>query len=124
MISVKHKGDFSNIERFINVVLKRDYLNILAEYGKRGVEALRAATPVDTGLTRDSWSFEIVSGVNKTSIHWTNSNIQNGVLVAVILQYGHGTRNGGFVQGIDYINPAIQPIFKQMANEAWEKVIA
>jgi len=124
VISVKHKGDFSNIERFINVVLKRDYLNILAEYGKRGVEALRAATPVDTGLTRDSWSFEIVSGVNKTSIHWTNSNIQNGVLVAVILQYGHGTRNGGFVQGIDYINPAIQPIFKQMANEAWEKVIA
>lgn len=124
MISVKHKGDFSNLERFINVVLKRDYLNILAEYGKRGVEALRAATPVDTGLTRDSWGFEIVSGVNKTSIRWTNSNIQNGVLVAVILQYGHGTRNGGFVQGIDYINPAIQPIFKQMANEAWEKVIA
>lgn len=124
MISVKHKGDFSNLERFINVVLRRDYLNILAEYGKRGVEALRAATPVDTGLTRDSWGFEIVSGVNKTSIRWTNSNIQNGVLVAVILQYGHGTRNGGFVQGIDYINPAIQPIFKQMANEAWEKVIA
>lgn len=124
MISVKHKGDFSNLERFINVVLKRDYLNILAEYGKRGVEALRAATPVDTGLTRDSWGFEIVSGVNKTSIRWTNSNIQNGVLVAVILQYGHGTRNGGFVQGIDYINPAIQPIFKRMANEAWEKVIA
>ena len=124
MISVKHKGDFSNLERFINVVLKRDYLNILAEYGKRGVEALRAATPIDTGLTRDSWGFEIVSGVNKTSIRWTNSNIQNGVLVAVILQYGHGTRNGGFVQGIDYINPAIQPIFKQMANEAWEKVIA
>lgn len=124
MISVKHKGDFSNLERFINVVLRRDYLNILAEYGKRGVEALRAATPVDTGLTRDSWGFEIVSKANKISIRWTNSNIQNGVLVAIILQYGHGTRNGGFVQGIDYINPAVQPIFKQMANEAWERVIA
>lgn len=123
MISVKHKGDFSNIERFINVALKRDYLNILAEYGKKGVEALKASTPVDTGLTRDSWGFEIVTGLNKTTIRWTNDNIQNGVLIAVILQYGHGTRNGGFVQGIDYINPAIQPIFKQIANEAWKKVI-
>lgn len=124
MISVKHKGDFNNLERFINIVLKRDYLNILAEYGKRGVEALRATTPVDTGLTRDCWNFEIVSSGNKTTIRWTNSNVQNGVLIAIILQYGHGTRNGGFVQGIDYINPAIQPIFKQMANEAWERVIA
>ena len=124
MISVKHKGNFNNLERFINVALNRNYLNILAEYGKRGVEALRAATPVDTGLTRDSWSFEIVSGANKTSIRWSNSNVQNGVLIAIILQYGHGTRNGGFVRGIDYINPAIQPIFKQMANEAWERVIA
>ena len=123
MISVKHKGDFSNIERFINVALKRDYLNILAEYGKKGVEALKASTPVDTGLTRDSWGFEIVTGLNKTTIRWTIDNIQNGVLIAVILQYGHGTRNGGFVQGIDYINPAIQPIFKQIANEAWKKVI-
>ena len=124
MISVKHKGNFNNLERFINVVFKRDYLNILAEYGKRGVEALRAATPVDTGLTRDSWGFEIVTNGNKTTIRWTNSNVQNGVLIAIILQDGHGTRNGGYVQGIDYINPAIQPIFKQMANEAWERVIA
>lgn len=124
MISVKHKGNFNNLEHFINVVFKRDYLNILAEYGKRGVEALRAATPVDTGLTRDSWGFEIVTNGSKTTIRWTNSNVQNGVLIAIILQYGHGTRNGGYVQGIDYINPAIQPIFKQMANEAWERVIA
>lgn len=123
MISIKHRGNFNNLEKLINRVLRHDYLNILSEYGKKGVEALRSATPVDTGLTRDLWSFEIVSGHNKTSIYWSNSNIQNGVSVAIILQYGHGTRNGGFVQGIDYINPAMQPIFQQMANEAWEKVI-
>lgn len=124
MISIKHKGNFNNVERLLNVVLRRDYMNILAEYGKKGVEALREATPVDTGLTRDSWGFEIISGTKKTGICWTNSNIQNGASIAIILQYGHATKNGGFVQGIDYINPAIQPIFKQMADEAWKRVIA
>ena len=123
MISVKHKGNFNNLEKLINVVLKRNYLNILSEYGRKGIDALRAATPVDTGLTRDSWSFEIISRRGKTSICFLNNNISNGVLIAIILQYGHGTRNGGFVQGVDYINPAVRPIFEQIANEAWEKVI-
>ncbi len=123
MISVKHKGNFNNLEKLINVVLRKDYLNILGEYGRKGVEALRAATPVDTGLTRDSWSFEIISRRGKTSICFLNNNISNGVLIAIILQYGHGTKNGGFVQGVDYINPAMRPIFEQMANEAWKKVI-
>ena len=122
MIYVKHKGSFNNIEKLINRVLKRDYLNILGEYGKKGVEALRNATPIDTGKTKDSWRFEIASSRNKTSIRFLNDNVSNGVLIAIILQYGHGTRNGGFVQGVDYINPAIQPIFQQIANEAWEKV--
>ena len=123
MISVKQRGGFTNLERFINRVLRRDYLNILDEYGRKGVEALKAATPVDTGLTRDSWSYEIKSSNGKTSINWTNSNVSNGVLVAVILQYGHGTRNGGYVQGIDYINPAMRSVFEGIANEAWKKVI-
>lgn len=123
MISVKHKGNFNNLERFINRVLRRDYLNILNDYGKRGVDALKANTPVDTGLTRDSWSYEISSNSNRTSIIWTNSNISNGVPIAIILQYGHGTKNGGFVEGIDYINPALQPIFIQMADEAWRRVV-
>lgn len=123
MISVKQKGDFSNLEKFINHVLRRDYLNILSEYGKKGVSALKSATPVDSGLTRDSWNYEIESGAGKTTIRWTNSNVVGGTSVAILLQYGHGTKNGGFVQGIDYINPAMRPIFQQMANEAWRRVI-
>lgn len=123
MISVSHKGNFNNLEALINRVLRRDYLNILAEYGRKGVEALRAATPVDTGLTRDSWGYEITSNSKKTSIYWTNSNIQNGIPIAIILQYGHGTKNGGYVQGVDYINPALAPIFRQMANEAWRRIV-
>lgn len=123
MISVSHKGDFNNLEVLINRVLRRDYLNILAEYGRKGVEALRAATPVDTGLTRDSWEYEITANSKKTSIYWTNSNIQNGIPIAIILQYGHGTKNGGYVQGVDYINPALAPIFSQMANEAWRRIV-
>lgn len=123
MISVSHKGDFNNLEVLINRVLRRDYLNILAEYGRKGVEALRAATPVDTGLTRDSWEYEITANSKKTSIYWTNSNIQNGIPIAIILQYGHGTKNGGYVQGVDYINPALAPIFRQMANEAWRRIV-
>ena len=123
MISVSHKGDFNNLETLINRVLRRDYLNILAEYGRKGVEALKAATPVDTGLTRDSWEYEITANSKKTSIYWTNSNIQNGIPIAIILQYGHGTKNGGYVQGVDYINPALAPIFSQMANEAWRRIV-
>ena len=123
MISVSHKGNFNNLETLINRVLRRDYLNILAEYGRKGVEALRAATPVDTGLTRDSWGYEITSNSKKTSIYWTNSNIQNGIPIAIILQYGHGTKNGGYVQGVDYINPALAPVFRQMANEAWRRIV-
>ena len=123
MISVSHKGDFNNLETLINRVLRRDYLNILAEYGRKGVEALKAATPVDTGLTRDSWEYEITANSKKTSIYWTNSNIQNGIPIAIILQYGHGTKNGGYVQGVDYINPALATIFSQMANEAWRRIV-
>ncbi len=92
------------------------------KYGAAGVKALSAATPVDTGKTAGSWSYEIIQKNQSVEIIWNNSNIQNGVPIAVILQYGHATKSGGWVQGRDYINPAIQPIFDQIAEEAWKEV--
>ena len=94
----------------------------LDKYGREGVAALASATPVDTGLTANSWQYKIEQKKGSVSISFYNTNIQNGVPIAVILQYGHATRNGGWVQGRDYINPAIQPIFDKIANEAWREV--
>lgn len=96
--------------------------NILDKYGKQGVSALSSATPVDSGLTANSWRYEIETKGDQTTIYWSNSNINKGVNIAVILQYGHGTRNGGYVVGRDYINPAMRPIFDSIANEAWKEV--
>ena len=104
--------------------MKKDYLNILATYGQKGVEALQSATPVDTGLTADSWQYEIEQKDGSTSITWTNSNIQNGVNIALILDLGHGTGTGGYVRGRKYISPAIQPIFDEMADKVWKEVTA
>ena len=96
---------------------------ILNKYGKRGVEALKEATPKDTGLTADSWEYKIVEEANgNMKIEWHNTNIQNGCLIAILLQYGHATRNGGYVQGQDYVNPAIARIFGQLADDAWKEV--
>ena len=97
-------------------------VSCLDEYGKKGVEALRQATPKDTGKTADSWFYEIKRSKESVSISFNNSNINDGVPIAVILQYGHGTRNGGWVEGRDYINPAIQPVFDEIAEEAWKEV--
>lgn len=121
-ITFRHKGDFSKTEKFFNSLLKLDYLNVLERYGQAGVAALASATPKDSGLTAASWDYEITRNGKETTIAFTNSNISNGVNIAIILQYGHGTRNGGYVTGRDYINPAIQPIFDKMANEAWREV--
>lgn len=96
---------------------------ILRRYAEQGVSALRSATPTDSGLTANSWSYTIESGKNTSTIHWTNSNINKGVNIAVILQYGHGTRNGGYVAGRDYINPAMRPVFDKMAESAWMEVV-
>ena len=123
MIKVNHKGDFGKTMRFLNHALKRDYLNILSDYGMKGVEALSAMTPKDTGETASSWNFEITRTSKKTTIAFTNDNIVNGVPIAIILQYGHATGNGGYVEGVDYINPALGPIFQQLADEAWGRVI-
>lgn len=121
-ITFRHKGDFSKTEKFFNSLLKLDYLNVLERYGQAGVVALASATPKDSGLTAASWDYEITHNGKETTIAFTNSNISNGVNIAIILQYGHGTKGGGYVAGRDYINPAIQPIFDKMANEAWREV--
>lgn len=115
-------GGFTKTERFLNRMKHREYLNVLDEFGREGVQALRNATPVESGLTAESWDYEIKRTRDYTEIVWTNSNINNGVPIAIILQYGHGTGTGGYVQGRDYINPAIQPIFDKIAEKAWKVV--
>ena len=122
MISFRHKGDFSKLTRFLENAKKAVSFSSLDRYGREGVAALKSATPIDSGLTADSWYYEIERGKESVTIAFHNSNIQNGVPIAVILQYGHGTKNGGWVQGRDYINPAIQPIFDEIVNNAWKEV--
>ena len=122
MISFRQQGDFSKLTRFLERAKEVVRVGDLDKYGREGVAALASATPVDTGLTANSWRYEIEQKKGSISISFHNTNIQNGVPIAVILQYGHATRNGGWVQGRDYINPAIQPIFDKIANEAWREV--
>lgn len=123
MITFAQKGDFSNLTRFLERAKNAVHLGMLDKYGREGVAALAAATPVDTGVTANSWGYEIVRKNGAVSIVFKNSNIQNGVPIAIILQYGHATGTGGYVQGRDYINPAIKPIFDRIADEAWKEVI-
>lgn len=115
-------GGFTKTERFLNRMKRREYLNVLDKFGRDGVQALRNATPVESGLTAESWDYEIKRTRDYVEIIWTNSNINDGVPIAIILQYGHGTGTGGYVQGRDYINPAIQPIFDKIAEKAWKVV--
>ena len=122
MISFRQKGDFSKLTRFLERAKEAVHIGDLDKFGKEGVAALASATPVDSGETANSWYYEIENRKGSVTISFLNSNVQNGVPIAVILQYGHGTRNGGWVQGRDYINPAIQPIFDKIANNAWKEV--
>ena len=122
MITFRQKGDFSKLTRFLERVKAAVRLSDLDKYGRQGVAALSSATPIDSGLTAESWYYEIENKKGSATITFYNSNVQNGVPIAIVLQYGHGTRNGGWVQGRDYINPAIQPIFDEIANEAWGEV--
>lgn len=124
IVSFTHKGDFKKTNRFFHRLLEMHYRSKLEHYGQIGVQALAEATPHDSGTTADSWTYEIVESAGRLSIYWKNSNVNDGVNIAVILQYGHGTRNGGYVEGIDYINPAIQPVFRDMANEIWREVVS
>lgn len=122
MIRFKQKGNFSKLDHYLKRT--RDSVsNIdLDQFGKRGVTALSQATPVNTGKTSNSWYYKIKKSKDSTVITFNNSNIQNGVPIAIILQYGHGTKYGGWVEGRDYINPSIQPIFDELAKDAWKEV--
>lgn len=122
MIRVSVKGDWKKTMSFLQSAKKLSFDDILNKYGNEGVRALSEATPVDTGKTASSWSYEIEKTRGGATITWTNSNVVNHVNIALILQYGHGTRNGGYVVGRDYINPAIQPVFDKMVEDAWREV--
>ena len=122
MITFRQKGDFSKLTRYLERAKQKVHLGDLDKFGRAGVSALASATPIDSGLTASSWYYEIKSSKESVMISFHNSNIQNGVPIAIILQYGHGTGTGGWVEGRDYINPAIQPIFDAIANDAWEEV--
>lgn len=122
MIRFYQKGDFSKTNTFLERAKETVDIGILDKYGRAGVEALASATPVDTGLTANSWYYKIEHSKNSSKITFLNSNVNKNVPIAIILQYGHGTGTGGWVSGQDYINPAIQPVFDQIADDAWKEV--
>lgn len=122
MIRFRQKGDFSKLTRFLERARNVVHVGDLDKYGREGVAALASATPVESGLTASSWSYEISRSNGVVAIRFYNSNIQNGVPIAIILQYGHGTGTGGWVEGRDYINPAVRPLFDKIANNAWKEV--
>lgn len=123
LVKVTHKGGFNKFESWCNHLLRRDYLNVLDKYGQMGVATLSAATPKDTGETAESWDYIIERGPTESKIIWTNSNVNKGVVIAILLQYGHGTGTGGYVVGQDYINPAMIPIFENIAKSAWKEAL-
>lgn len=122
MIKFRQKGDFSKLNRYFERLKETANVGALDKYGRAGVAALSSATPVDTGKTASSWYYDIKRQNGSVSIEFNNSNFNKGVPIAIILQYGHGTSNGGWIQGRDYINPAIQPIFDRIVNDAWKEV--
>lgn len=122
MITFEQSGNFKNTEAFLAKMSRNNLFDTLDKYGRLGVNALSNATPVGSGLAAESWDYEVKKSRDQYSITWTNSDIENGFPVVVMLQYGHGTGTGGYVQGQDFINPALKPIFDQIANEVWKAV--
>lgn len=122
-VKIISKGNFNKTEKFFNRLLEPFKMSDFDKYGKMGVKLLSANTPEDTGLTASSWSYDIVHDKGKLSIIWSNSNENDGQVIAILLQYGHATNNGGYVKGRDYINPALQPLFDKMLDDIWEEVI-
>lgn len=122
MITFRQKGDFSKFNKYLERLKEAVKLGDLNKYGRQGVQALSSATPIESGETANSWYYKINRTKESVAITFHNSNIQNGVPIAIILQYGHGTGTGGYVEGRDYINPAIQPIFDRIAEDAWKEV--
>lgn len=121
-VSFNVSGSFKNLEKFLQKTSRGDHFRNLDRYGKEGVDALASATPIDSALTSTSWDYEIKRSGKSTSIVWTNSHVEDGVPIAIILQYGHATGNGGYVQGRDYINPALKPVFDKIAENVWKAV--
>ena len=122
MITIKHKGSVKKAERFLKKMSKKEFLTTLHLYGQQGVAALEEATPKDSGITAGSWSYELKKADDGYLIYWSNSSTNDGENVALLLQYGHGTRQGAYVKGVDYINPALRDVFDRMANALWEEV--
>ena len=122
MLSFESRGNFNNTERFLKKMSRVEIAAALKSLAQEGVRALSAATPRDSGLAASSWGFEITRSRTTSSITWTNSDVENGFPVAIMLQYGHATGTGGWVKGYDYINPAMRPIFDKIADEAWKVV--
>lgn len=122
MITFRHRGGFISTERFLNNSKKINFRSIIEKYASQGIAALQSATPKDSGLTSQSWSYEINVKRNGFSIYWTNSNLVDGLPIAILLQYGHGTRSGSFVEGRDFINPAIRPVFDTISENLWKEV--
>ena len=122
MIKVVCKGNYNKANKFFSNLQKASEMKGLDKYGQEGVEALATATPKESGLTAESWTYRIERSDGSISIYWENTNVNQGVNIAIILQYGHGTGTGGYVQGVDYINPALTPIFERIADEAWKEV--
>lgn len=122
MISYSVKGDYDKTNKFFQRALEVIKSSNLDKYGKKGVDALRSATPRDTGKTAESWTYEIVHEDGRATIYWKNTNVVDYVNIAVILQYGHATKNGSWVEGRDYINPALRPVFDEIAEKAWSEL--
>lgn len=122
MIKLSTTGDFKKTKKFLENINPHFIYNRLDRYGQLGVDRLRDATPKDTGLTSESWSYKLYVGQERASIEWWNSNIKDGVPIALVIQYGHGMPNGGYVQGIDYINPALKPVFEAIKDDLWKEV--
>lgn len=129
MIKIIHKGDFKNLEKFFRrnqkgLTRNERFMNGLRKFGQKGVDALREATPKDTGLTADSWGYIIYKNMQTgvISLEWYNTNENKGAHIALLIQYGHATSSGYWIEGIDYINPALKPLFDEIADEAWAEV--
>lgn len=122
MVKLTTRGDFKGITKFLNHLNPHYIYNRLDKYGQMGVEALQQATPKRTGRTASSWYYEIVANDGTVSITWNNNNVNQGVPIALMIQYGHGMPHGGYVKGIDYINPALKPIFDNIRNDVWKEL--
>lgn len=122
-VKIKMEGDFDKTKKWLNTLKNNKMESILKKYGEEGVQALKSATPIDSGETANSWGFKVKTTSNSVSIEWFNTNTQNGVNIAILLQYGHGTGTGGYVQGVDYINPAMKPVFESITDKVWKEVI-